>query len=119
MWWRKSQEVVSVGSNVCDRSIRHSIKCHNRENEMSNAMNFLEMLGSDAELRNAPLDVLAGAMQQAHIDAVLEAAIIGQNPTDIEAALGATRSVCCGLLPADDDEEVRAIATELSTAVAA
>ncbi len=86
---------------------------------MSNAIGFLETLGSDAQLRDASLNVLVGAMQQAHIDAALETAIIGQNPADIEVALGATKNVCCGLLPADDDEEVRAIATDLRTAIAA
>lgn len=86
---------------------------------MSNAIEFLETLGCDAELRDASLDVLVGAMQQAHIDAALVAAISSKNPAEIEAALGATRNVCCGMAPPDDDEEVHAIAAEASTAIAA
>ena len=87
---------------------------------MSNVISFLESVGQDAELRHATKDELELALSKAQIDPALQAALLGRDQQELEARLGVTTNVCCGVFPgkeeddeteeepSKDDDEVRA-----------
>jgi hypothetical protein len=71
---------------------------------MSNIIDFLERMGQDAQLRHAPQDEVEQALIRAQIEPAMRAAILGEDSRHLEALLGATANVCCGLVPLQDDE---------------
>ena len=75
---------------------------------MSNIIDFLERLGTDAKLRNASDAELEQALVHAQIDPEVRAAILAGDQKRLESLLGATTNVCCVVyapMREDDDEE--------------
>jgi hypothetical protein len=72
---------------------------------MSKMIEFLEAMGSDAQLRHADSAGLARAMDLAEVDAGLRAAILAGDQARLEQLLGARTNVVCGFAPARDDED--------------
>ena len=66
---------------------------------MSNVIDFLEMIGQDAGMRNASRSDMAAAMASMQIAPELQAAILSKDLQQLEVALGAS-NVCCMLIPA-------------------
>lgn len=54
---------------------------------MSSVIEFLERLGTDAQLRHAPQEDLARALEDSQVDAALGAAIIARSTDDLYALL--------------------------------
>jgi hypothetical protein len=72
---------------------------------MSNVISFLESVGQDAALRHATKDELELAMSKVQIDPALQTAILGKDQQQLEALLGATTNVCCGVFPGKEDDD--------------
>jgi hypothetical protein len=75
---------------------------------MSNVIDFLERLGTDAHLRNASDVELEQALVNAQIDPAVREAILAGDQRRLESLLGATTNVCCVVyapIREDDDEE--------------
>ena len=75
---------------------------------MSNVIDFLERLGTDAKLRNASDVELEQALVSAQIDPEVRAAILAGDQQRLESLLGATTNVCCVVyapMREDDDEQ--------------
>lgn len=75
---------------------------------MSNVIDFLERLGTDAHLRNASDVELEQALVNAQIDPTVREAILAGDQKRLERLLGATTNVCCVVyapMREDDDEE--------------
>ena len=66
---------------------------------MSNVIDFLEMIGQNAQLRHASRDAMEVAMANSQIAPELQAAILSKDQQQLEAVLGAS-NVCCMLIPA-------------------
>ncbi|WP_158883850.1 hypothetical protein [Rhodanobacter sp. L36] len=66
---------------------------------MSNIINFLEMIGQNANLRNASRSDMLATMTAMQIAPELQEALLSKNPQQLETALGAS-NVCCMMLPA-------------------
>ena len=86
---------------------------------MSNVIGFLETMGQDAALRHAADGDVALALEDARIDPMLQAAIMGKDQARIEALLGATTNVCCALLPEREDEDEEPVDDDEITAQSA
>lgn len=54
---------------------------------MSSVIEFLERLGSDAQLRHAPREDIAKALEESQVDSDLGAAIIARSTSDLYALL--------------------------------
>jgi hypothetical protein len=73
---------------------------------MSNVIDFLERIGQDANLRNAPDAALERALAEAQIDPAVREAILLRDQRRLESLLGATTNVCCVIYsPVREDEE--------------
>lgn len=74
---------------------------------MPNVIDFLERMGRDASLRYAPSDAVERALTRAEIDPALRVAVLGDDPSRLEALLGAVPNVCSIIRPAkeEDDED--------------
>lgn len=72
---------------------------------MSNVVDFLEMMGQEARVRHATNAELEQALTGIGIDQELRLAILAGNQQQLEALLGAATNVCCGLHPAEEDDE--------------
>jgi replication fork clamp-binding protein CrfC len=75
---------------------------------MSNVIDFLERLGTDARLRHASDPELEQALIGAQIDPAVREAILLRDQRRLESLLGANPNVCCMIIsPArqEDDEE--------------
>jgi hypothetical protein len=78
---------------------------------MSNAIEFLERLGSDARLRYASATALEQALAESNLDPQVRAAILSGDRQRLEHTLGAAANICCAIYaPAreDDDRESEA-----------
>ncbi len=71
---------------------------------MSNVIDFLELMGQEPRLRNAPRSQLLEAMAGAGIDADLQSAILTEDGRALEALLGINASSCCLIHAPDEDE---------------
>jgi hypothetical protein len=71
---------------------------------MSNVIDFLEMIGKDAQWRNAPQSEMEIALTNTHIDSELQAAILAKDRKRLEVLLGQV-NVCCMEGPAKNDED--------------
>lgn len=73
---------------------------------MSNVIDFLERLGTDAKLRNASDAELEQALVNAQIDPEVRAAILMRDQQRLESLLGASSNVCCMIFtPAREDDD--------------
>jgi hypothetical protein len=72
---------------------------------MSDVISFLESVGQDAALRHAPKAELELALIKARIDPALQAAVLCQDQQQLEALLGATTNVCCGVFPGKEEDD--------------
>lgn len=63
---------------------------------MSNVVDFMEMLGSNAQLRHASPSELGLALADAHLDQPLQAAILAKDQQQLEQLMG-VGNVCCML----------------------
>lgn len=66
---------------------------------MSNVIDFLEMIGQDANLRHGSRNDMVAAMAKMQIASELQEAILSKDQQQLEAALGAS-NVCCMMIPA-------------------
>jgi len=55
---------------------------------MSNVIDFLEMMGKSAQLRNASRAQVANALEGTQIDASMRSAILANDATQLQALLG-------------------------------
>jgi hypothetical protein len=72
---------------------------------VSQVIEFIERLGQDAHLRHAPIDVVAQALLQAGIEEPLRTAILGEDPRELEALLGARSKMYCGVFAPEEEEK--------------
>lgn len=71
---------------------------------MSDAIDFLEMVGQDAQWRDASHNEMELALAHAQIDPELRAAILAKDRRKLEALLGNV-NVCCMEGPGKNDED--------------
>jgi hypothetical protein len=55
---------------------------------MSSVIEFLEKLGSNAQLRHGSDEELATALDEAHVDAAASSAILAKDPSRLQELLG-------------------------------
>ena len=72
---------------------------------MSNVIEFLAALGTDARLRGASPSEIDSIMLQSQIAPELRAAILAGDQDRLEALLGLHTNVCCMVHAPEDDEE--------------
>jgi len=73
---------------------------------MSNVIDFLEKLGQDSQLRHATSTEVDRALLGAGIDSAVRAAISGSDWRMLEALLGATHNIFCGInFPEEREDE--------------
>ena len=73
---------------------------------MSNVIDFLEKLGQDSQLRHATSTEVDRALLGAGIDPAVRAAISGSDWRMLEALLGATHNIFCGInFPEEREDE--------------
>jgi hypothetical protein len=73
---------------------------------MSNVIDFLERMGTDAHLRHASGDKLEQALIGAQIDPAVREALLMRDQRRLEELLGATTNVCCAIYaPAREDDD--------------
>ena len=72
---------------------------------MSNIIDFLERLGRDADLRRATNEQMEEALEEAGIEPVGQAAILGNDRQTLETLLHAADNVCCMVFKEDEEEE--------------
>ena len=71
---------------------------------MSEVISFLEQIGRDALLRNAPREALASRLQDTTLDADIQATILAGDRDGLDALLGC-RELCCMVAPGKEDED--------------
>jgi len=71
---------------------------------MSNVLDFLERMGSDARLRQSGVDGMNLAMEQAAIDPETRRAILESDGARLGDLMAAPANVCC-MVHAPEDEE--------------
>jgi hypothetical protein len=71
---------------------------------MSNVIEFLEKLGQDAQLRDAPQEELAAALAEAQVEAPYCSAILAKDASQLQDLLG-LRPMLYVLMPAEEEEE--------------
>lgn len=72
---------------------------------MTDIVDLLEKLGSDAQLHDAGSDELGRRLAAAGVSPAIRAAIVSADRGELGRLLGAGGSVCCLIEPAMDDEE--------------
>ena len=72
---------------------------------MSNVIEFLEKLGQDSRLRHATSTEVDQALLRAGIDPAVRAAISGSDWRMLEALVGATHNIFCGINVPEEQEE--------------
>lgn len=72
---------------------------------MSNVIEFLEKMGSDARLRHSGTGQIAATLQQSNLDPELAAAILAGDQKRLEVLLGARTNVICGMAPAEEEQQ--------------
>jgi hypothetical protein len=72
---------------------------------MSNVIEFLEKLGSDARLLQAAEDEVALALADAHVEASASEAIVARNVDELYALLKQAPQFCLQTVPRREDEE--------------
>jgi hypothetical protein len=72
---------------------------------VSHVIEFLEKLGQDAHLRHAPIDAVEQALLQAGIEAPLRAAVLGEDRRELEALLGASSKMYCGIFAPEEEQK--------------
>ena len=73
---------------------------------MSNVIDFLEQLGQDSRLRHATSTEVDQALLRAGIDSAVRTAISGSDWRMLEALVGATHNIFCGInVPEEQEEE--------------
>jgi hypothetical protein len=72
---------------------------------MSDVISFLESVGQDATLRHAAKVELELALTKTQIDPALQAAILDRDQQRLEALLGTTTNVCCGVFPGKEEDD--------------
>jgi hypothetical protein len=73
---------------------------------VSEVIEFLERLGSDARLRQATHDEVGQALTEAGIEDPIIAAILSGDRMALESLLGAKANVFCGVIgPEKEDEQ--------------
>ena len=72
---------------------------------MSNAIDFLEKWGQDAQLRHATGAELEQALLSAGVEPAARAAMLGADRSALESMLGARSRVVCGIYAPEEEEE--------------
>lgn len=72
---------------------------------MSEVIEFLERLGSDAHLRQATNDEVGQALAEAGIEDPVIAAILSGDRLALESLLGAKANVFCGVIGPEEKED--------------
>lgn len=76
---------------------------------MRDVIDFLEQIGQNALLRNAPETVHEQALRDSQISPQLHAALVRGDRAEIESILGINNNVCCLVYsPAPDADEKEA-----------
>ncbi len=70
-----------------------------------NAIEFLERLGRDADLRYATRGQVDTALRAAGIEPAVRMAILNANERELEKLLGASAIVCCGIYAPETEKE--------------
>ena len=71
---------------------------------MTDVIEFLERMGQDAQLRHAPQDEVELALTSAKVAPELQAAILANDPAQLETLLGQV-PLCAMFMPGKEDEE--------------
>lgn len=71
---------------------------------MSDVIDFLERMGQDAQMRDAPRVEVELAIASAGLDPELQAAILANDRNKLEALLG-QHNVCSVMIPGTEEEE--------------
>ena len=72
---------------------------------MSNVISFFECMGQDAALRHVAGEDLQVALEHAQLETNEQASILTGDLQTLETLTGASRTVCCGIMPGKDDED--------------
>jgi hypothetical protein len=70
---------------------------------MTDVIDFLERVGQDAQLRHASQDEVELALTSAEIAPELQAAILANDPVQLEALLGQA-PVCIAYMPSEEED---------------
>jgi hypothetical protein len=70
---------------------------------MSNVIELIEKLGQDARLRHAHHTEVERAVNGAHIDPEVRAALLAGDQKRLETLLGANTIVCCGVYAPENE----------------
>ncbi len=70
-----------------------------------NAIEFLERLGRDADLRHATRGQVDAALRAAGIEPAVRMAILNAESLQLEHLLGANKIVCCGVYAPETERE--------------
>jgi hypothetical protein len=82
---------------------------------MSNAIDFLERVGQDAQLRYAGRQALEDALRKSDVVPSLQSAMMDDSQR-LALLLGADANVCCVIFPVEDgDAEIRSNPTGKAT----
>lgn len=72
---------------------------------MSNVIDFLEKMGQDAKLRYAVGEEFETALAAADLDPAVRAALVNEDPSRLEALLGASANVCSMVHQPEEPDE--------------
>ncbi|HTE39484.1 MAG TPA: hypothetical protein VK629_01560 [Steroidobacteraceae bacterium] len=72
---------------------------------MLNAIEIIERLGQDPELRYADKQTVRVALQNADVPPSISEAILNADMTRLEELVGAAPNVCCGLYPVEGGQK--------------
>lgn len=72
---------------------------------MSDIVEFLERMGSDARLRHADHEVVRQELEQAELAPEARMAILDSDRAALEALVAARASICCMVHAPEDDED--------------
>ena len=72
---------------------------------MSRIIDFLEKLGSDAQLRDASATKLEEALQREGLEPALRTVLMNGDQSQLESLLQARSNVCCLIYSPDQEEE--------------
>jgi hypothetical protein len=86
------------------RQRRHNNLGQEEECIVSNVVVLLERIGQSSRLQSLSGEQLAQELAQAGIEPAVQAAILQQQPRQLEQLIGASKNVCC-LIHAPQDEE--------------
>lgn len=71
---------------------------------MSDAIEFLDRLGRDAQLRHASRLEIGQALTRSNIDPAVQLALLNEDQRQLEALLGADTNVCCMIFVPEDED---------------